>query len=119
MRQQPCVSRPDVFSVDTTADHLERGDLRNSVFTAKATAIGGVVGTVLGMCIKQRLAARLREAAGTDSASTDSSHAARIAARAGGANAAYGEVPGAPVLAGMLFGATLGASYHSIFGKLD
>lgn len=108
-----------MISVGITTDHFERGDLRNSAFAAKATAIGGVVGTVLGMCIKQRLASKLQEAAGTDGASIDSSHAARIAARAGGAKAAHGEVPGAPVLAGMLFGATLGASYHNIFGKLD
>ena len=52
-----------MFSAGTAAAHFERGDLRNSVFTAKVTAIGGVVGAVLGMCITQRLAARLRKAA--------------------------------------------------------
>lgn len=110
-----------MFCVRTHADHFERGDLRSSVFTAKATAIGGVVGAVLGMCIKQRLAARLRGAArrDADGIGPESSPAARIAARANGAKIAHGEVPGAPVLAGMLFGATLGATYHSIFGKLD
>ena len=110
-----------VLSVRTTADHFERGDLRNSVFTAKATAIGGVIGTVFGMCIKQRLASRLREAARSDAdrIGPDSSPAARLAARTDATKIAQGEVPGAPVLAGMLFGTVLGATYHSIFGKLD
>jgi hypothetical protein len=100
-------------------DHFERGELRNSVLTAKATAIGAAAGTVLGMCIKQQISARLREAAGGRGLGDDgSSPAARIAAR-GRAGAGAGEVPGAPVVASMLFGAALGASYHSIFGKLD
>ena len=110
-----------MLPVRTPADHFERGDLRNSAFAAKATAIGGIIGAVFGMCIKQRLAARLREAARSDAdgVGPESSPAVRIAARADAARIAHGEVPGAPVLAGMLFGATLGATYHNIFGKLD
>ena len=105
----------------TTADHFERGDLRNPVYMAKATAIGGVIGTVLGMCIKQRLASRLREAGRSDTygIGPDSSPSARLAVRADAAKFAHGEVPGAPVLAGMLFGTAVGATYHNIFGKLD
>ncbi len=79
---KPSIAQTWWLSVRTTADHFERGDLRNSVFTAKATAIGGVIGTVFGMCIKQRLASRLREAARSDAdrIGPDSSPAARLAA---------------------------------------
>lgn len=96
-------------------DHFERGELRNSVLTAKASGIGAVAGTLLGMCIKQQIAARLRKEAGGGG----SGGGGELVNVGGRAPAAVPEVPGAPVIASMLFGATLGATYHSIFGKLD
>lgn len=119
MHVMPSRATSSMTGLMVHADHFERGELRNSVFTAKATAIGTVVGSVLGMCIKQQIAWRLQEAARASTDDAGSSPAERLAARADAAKVARGQVPGAPVLAGLLFGATLGASYHSIFGKLD
>ena len=86
------------------SDVLERGELRSSIFTAKATGVGSIAGALFGLWIRQNY------------------HRIQAGAEGRRAGAREGEptpVPGAPVIAGMLLGAACGGGYHSLFGKLD